>query len=537
MLVNEVSNSDGQERLKQLSEAERSLWPAASGFGLRLVIAVCLFAGLMLFYGFYYPLHHDLAGSVLSGRLAVELGDSYRDYSIYFPPAERVWYSIAARLSDLTGLRLDLAVVAMTGVMVTISAELAYRIRRTTVGASPQFLILSVALLVILPILFKNVFGMREHLIALGLWPYLVLRVSDPDGTRIDRRLRFVVGLWLGAILLIKYLYSLVVVMVELADAAIQRRPVLLFRIENIVAGAVVALYLFFWLGLDPAQREAIGAMFSAIDANLHDPATNLSKVAENLAYGAACFVFLCGFRVPGRLMSLGLATLVGTILVAWSQERWYTHHLFPIVLAYVAWWWMANRHLLWWGHVALALCLSYPLSREFLSTLRYRQQVAEVGQAVSGAGQSVDRKRVGILVMHPSPYNQYLASAGGVRWNAMMNIAYVATELKPFDKKENLGKPSPPVRLDDPGRRMLHEQMLRLWEDKPPDVLILDHSYRWPLRYTEVDWAHVFSEDPRFNDILDRYRPVLIHQGKRMNFTYYVRADGGPGTEAARSN
>jgi hypothetical protein len=127
---------------------------------------------------------------------------------------------------------------------------------------------------------------------------------------------------------------------------------------------------------------------------------------------------------------------------------------------------------------------------------------------------------------MHPSPYNQYLASHDAIRWNALMNTAYVATELRPFDKKENAGRQPPPLKLDDPGRRMLHDQMLRLWTDRPPDVLIFDESYSWPLRYIHVDWVHEFSADPRFNALLKNYRPVLTHRGQRISFTYYVRAD-----------
>jgi hypothetical protein len=480
----------------------------------------------MLLYGFRYPLHHDLAGSVLSGRLAITLGDSYRDYSIYFPPAERIWFSIAARLSDMTGLRLDLAVVAMTAVMVLISAEFAYRIRRATVGASPLFLILSVVVLVVLPTLFKNVFGLREHLVALGLWPYLVLRVSDPDGTRIGWRTRAMLGLWMGATLLFKYLYSVVVLLVELADAVMQRRPALLFRTENIVAGGIVALYLFCWLVLDPSQRTAIGAMFSSIDAALIDPAKGWLKVGENLGFAAGFLVLLIGFRVPGRLIALGLAVVVGAVFVAWSQERWFTHHLFPIVAAYVAWWWMAGRRFRWWAHVGLALCLSYPLGRQFISTFRYQEDVADVDRAISAAGQSVKGKRVGILNMHPSPYNQYLASHGAARWNQLMNIAYVGAELRPVDKEKNAGKRPPPIKLDDPGRRLLHDQMLRLWQDMPPDVLIFDRSTSWPLKHIEVDWIHVYSADPRFNAILKHYHPVLRHDGERVKFTYYVRID-----------
>jgi hypothetical protein len=491
-----------------------------------VTIAVGLFAGLLLFYGFYYSVHQDLAGSALSARLALTLGDSFRDYMMYFPPAERAWFSIAARVSDLTGLRLDLAVVLMTGVAVLISTSLAYRIRRETVGASPLFFVLPVAVLVILPILFKNVFGLREHMVALGLWPYLVLRVSDPDGTRIGWRTRVALGLWMGAMLLFKYLYSIVVFLVELTDAVAQRRPFLLFRIENLIAGAIVALYLFCWLVLDPGQRTVIGAVVSAIDANLADPRANWLQVATN---SVVAFIFVLAFRVfqlPGRLIALGLALAAGAIIVAWIQERWYSHHLFPITMAYIAWWWIARARMKWWAQFLLPLLLIGPIVREYRNTASYQEAVRELDRTMNEAGQSVAGKRVGILTMHPSPYNQYLASHGGVRWNSSMNNGYVAAELKPFDRPENSHTRPPPVRIDVPGRRMLHDEMLRLWEDMPPDVLILDHSYRWPLHYTDVEWTHVFSEDPRFNAILSRYRPVLLHKGKGLEFKIYARAD-----------
>ena len=522
----DVSVTDGQNELKPQSEHDRWLGTSGSDLALFAATTTFLFGGLLLFYGLRYPLHHDLAGSVLSGRLAVALGDSYREYSVYFPPAERVWYSLATRLSDLTGLRLDLAIVAMTGAMVMIGAGLAYRIRQATVGASPIFLVMSVALLVLLPILFKNVFGLREHIVALGLWPYLVLRVSDPGGTRIGWRMRATLGLWMGATLLLKYLYAIVVLLVEVTDAFVQRRPSLLFRTENLVAGGVVAVYLFCWLVLDSSQRTAIGAMFSAIDANLADPAANLAMVAQNLGYAAVFLAILIASQVPRRLMAIGLAVVIGSVIVAWSQERWYTHHLFPIILAYGLWWWTASGYFRWWSHAVVALGLSYPLISQSLSTLHYRKQVAEVDQALSERGQSVNGKRVGMLNMHPSPFNQYLASHGAIRWNPLMNNAYVAAELQSFDKKANATKLPPPVKLDDPGRWMLHDQMLRLWEDKPPDVMILDHSSSWPLRYIDVDWVHEFSKDPRFSAVLSHYRPVLTHKGKRVSFTYYVRAE-----------
>jgi hypothetical protein len=242
----------------------------------------------------------------------------------------------------------------------------------------------------------------------------------------------------MGAMLLFKYLYSIVVFLVELTDAVAQRRPFLLFRIENLIAGAIVALYLFCWLVLDPGQRTVIGAVVSAIDANLADPRANWLQVATN---SVVAFIFVLAFRVfqlPGRLIALGLALAAGAIIVAWIQERWYSHHLFPITMAYIAWWWIARARMKWWAQFLLPLLLIGPIVREYRNTASYQEAVRELDRTMNEAGQSVAGKRVGILTMHPSPYNQYLASHGGVRWNSSMNNGYVAAELKPFDRPEN---------------------------------------------------------------------------------------------------
>ena len=141
-------------------------------------------------------------------------------------------------------------------------------------------------------------------------------------------------------------------------------------------------------------------------------------------------------------------------------------------------------------------------------------------------SGLSIAGKRVGLLTMHPSPFNQYLAMHGGTRWISSMNNSYVASELKPFDLPENAGKTAPPVKLDDPGIQMLHDLMLRLWEDRPPDVLILDESTSWPLQHVNVEWKQAFAEDERLQTILAQYRPVHTYSGDMVAFTYYERAE-----------
>lgn len=515
--------------MTQPVQADRSR-PAPGEVGLAAGVAAMVLGAALWFYGSYYSLHQDLAGSLLSGKLAVTLGEAFSQYSLYFPPAERVWFSLAVQLGDLTGIGLDRTIVAMTVAAVLFAAGLAWQIRRLTTGAGPKFFIVSAAVLVITPILFKNIFGLREHLVVLGLWPYLVLRVSDPDAARIGWRLRALVGLWLGWTLLFKYLYSLVVMLVEVVDALVQKRLKLLLRIENLAAGSIVFLYLFLWLGIDPVQREAVAAMVSAVDAALAEPSENTWKVAENLVFAGAFVMLLRLSRVPARLVGLACATILGAVGVAWLQERWFSHHLFPIVMAYGFWWWAAAAYLRRWHHGVLAAGLVYAVLVQFVATVPYLEQVEELDAAFLKAGQSVDGKRVGLLNLHPSPYNQFLVAHGGSRWNGLMNIAYVSAELAPLDSPGNAGKRLPPVRLDDPGRRLLHDQMLRLWEHEPPDALIFDYSTRWPLHHIDVDWVHAYSNDPRFAAILSHYRPVLQHQGKRLKFTYYVRRQSDAG-------
>ena len=173
----------------------------------------------------------------------------------------------------------------------------------------------------------------------------------------------------------------------------------------------------------------------------------------------------------------------------------------------------------------AMALIVVQPIVKQF-KIPRSQATYAELDRALDEAGLTVTCKRVGILNMHPSPLNEYLAREGAWRWNGGINNAYVAAELKPFDSLEIAEKRGPTVNLDDPGRRMLHDEMIRIWRDSPPDVLILDESTSWPLRHIDVTWEAAFANDPRFGAILSQYRPVMTHEGERLNFTYYVRKE-----------
>lgn len=488
-----------------------------------MLLAVLAAFAIPVLYLTILPPHQDLAGNALSGKLALSLGGSYNNYSMYFPPAERFWFTSAAHISEWTGARLDMVVVSMTACMVVVGSWLGYQIRRAVHGPSAKFFVLSLAVFTLLPILFKNVYGLREHMIMLGFWPYLLLRFFDPASEKVSLPLRIATGTWLGTCLLFKYLYAVAVLLIEIVDAGLNRNPRSLFRFENLLAGAIVALYLLLWLGVDPGQREAIGAMQSAIQGNLKTGTENALAAAPYILFTVLAALIV---KLPARRTCIGVALVVGAVLVSAIQQRWYTHHLFPITASYLFLWWMAKERMSRLAHSFIALVLLSLIAWQTMRSIPYVREVGETRDAFSRAGLSLDGQRVGMLAMHPSPYNQFLLASDAQRWNPMMNNAYVGAEYAPIDNPSNRGVAAPPLEMSDPGRLKLHDQMLRLWEDNPPDAIIIDEGRSWPLRNIQVNWLELLSEDERFQKIFSGYRPALRHRGQTVRFTYYARTD-----------
>jgi hypothetical protein len=481
--------------------------------------------GITWLYGVYYWLHHDLAGAVLTSALALELGDKFWNYSSYFVPVEYLWFAFAVRLGSVIGWGADAVVLAQTCFAVLLSASLGYRVRRVTVGATPWFFVVSYLALLVTPILSKNIFGLREPLIVLGLWPYLVLRASTRDEREVGLPLRTGLAVWLGFTLLFKFFYAVIVLLVEVTDALVQRRVRTLFRAENLIAGAIVLAYVGIWLGFHSEQRRAMSLMHGAISANLLGTEIALRVIAERLVLGLALFLIARRLGSELRLQLIAFATLVGALAAAWLQERWYTHHLFPITMAFMLWWWMAGPPWPKLAHAAFAAILALSIYREYRETRFYYTLANSVEAVFTHAKISLEGKRVALLNQHPSPYNQLLASKGALRWNPYPNIAYVSTELKSFDRPENRRAPTPPLTLSSPGSRLLHSQMLRLWQDYPPDILILDYSYSWPLVYIGVDWKRLLAKDEEFQKVFRNFSlAVRFRVPQMLTFEVYVR-------------
>jgi hypothetical protein len=331
------------------------------------------------------------------------------------------------------------------------------------------------------------------------------------------------VGTWLGFFLLFKPFYSVVVLLVELVHAIHRRKPGDLFRVENVVAGGIVALYALLWLGLDPARVDSIVLYKATIVANEVNAAQSLKMIAFWLL--PALLLMLIALRKGGNLgeQLVVSGVLIGTILVAWLQQRWYTHHVFPIAMAYVFWWLIIRHRWPLYGHVFVAAALLYVFFGEFRQVRLYQGQVQTLNEALRVGNISLAGKRVGVFSHHPTPYNEVLLNNGALRWTPTMNITYVTAEYFANDIAANYGKPLPPIPFTLEGARLLHGQLMQLWADHPPDYLILDETHMWPLKHIIVRWQDAFADDSAFTDIFSRYRLILDHDGESLRFKLYA--------------
>ncbi len=493
-------------------------------YAIHILTAIIVVIATSLFYTYQYSIHHDLAGGILSGKFAIELGDIYDKHAIYFPPAEKLWFSIAARIHTFIGIELDIIIVTMTALAILLSAQFAYFIRKQTTGGTYLFLFASIAALSIIPILFKNVFGLREHFVALGFWPYLVYRFSDPRGKLLSLKWRIVLGIWLGWTLLFKYLFAIVILFIELTDVIVQRRMSILFRIENLISGIVVVSYLFTWLILNPENLQVIGIMRNAIEANLIDLQNTAKKIGFKLFYIIPILATGFFYKSDSRKLFISVALLIGTITVAAIQARWYSHHQFPIFMANIVLLWIIGRKTNKIAITFFCLLLSTILYDQFTKSSLNQTRFKMLEQSFFENNISLDDKRVVLLIAHPSPFNEIVAVEGGTRWSDLVNFSYVFSELAEYDIMENEGKLAPPIESFNEGREILHAKTLSLWEDFPPDVIIMDHSKSWPLKHLKINWPHLFSKDDRFSHIMEKYTLAYSHKDSLLTYDYYIK-------------
>ena len=71
----------------------------------------------------------------------------------------------------------------------------------------------------------------------------------------------------------------------------------------------------------------------------------------------------------------------------------------------------------------------------------------------------------------------------------------------------------------------MLHNQMMQLWQDYPPDILILDYTYNWPLLYIVVDWKLLLAKDDAFQKVFKDFKLAFRFGAPGiLSFEVYVR-------------
>lgn len=203
--------------------------------------------------------NHDVAYFLEVGRMILEGGRPYADYYEINPPLIHYLSVVPVWIGQILGVS-PIPVYSM--MVVGLLAWAAFSVRgllRRSSGVSEWHATWVPAAMVLfsLEILTRLDFGQRDHLILLLLVPWIALRWSLFDGSRVPVATRVLVGAGCGVGVALKPHYLLVVALLELRLLVgrrdwLRREP----AAESVAFVSVGATYLLHFLVLPPASRE-----------------------------------------------------------------------------------------------------------------------------------------------------------------------------------------------------------------------------------------------------------------------------------------
>lgn len=198
------------EQSQALSTGANAWWLGGS-----VVLFLALF--IRAVFNFSWPINHDCAMYVDAGRLVLQGKVPYIDFIDLNPPLIFYISAVPVLLKQMTGVDLDKCFSALIWLIGLFSWLLVYGIARGFRGADSKF---------IGPILFGiaafnfcvsewGEFGQRQHLVAMAIVPFVILRWLRSQSAVVCPWLATLVGLFLGLGLDLVPQYALVPLAVE----------------------------------------------------------------------------------------------------------------------------------------------------------------------------------------------------------------------------------------------------------------------------------------------------------------------------------
>lgn len=168
-------------------------------------------------FSFSWPINHDCAMYVDAGRLILQGKVPYIDFIDLNPPLIFYISAVPALIKQMTGVELDKCFTAFIWLIGLMSWFLVYGLSRNFRGSDSKF---------IGPMLFGiaafnfcvsewGEFGQRQHLVAMAIVPFVILRWLRSQDAAVCPWLAMTVGLFLGVGLDLVPQYALVPLAVE----------------------------------------------------------------------------------------------------------------------------------------------------------------------------------------------------------------------------------------------------------------------------------------------------------------------------------
>ena len=172
-------------------------------------------------------------------------------------------------------------------------------------------------------------FGQREHLVLVGLLPYVFVSAQRAVGEPGRRSDRVVAGVLMGLALWLKPHYAIAVLVVELGIAVMRRSARVLWCEEILAGAAAVLLYGAYVVVAVPGfftQAIPLGLQFYGDYGSFSLRFIHLSY----LLTGAAMVMCVTAPRAAVVLARLLLLVAAGAWLAFWVQGKGYPYHMLP---------------------------------------------------------------------------------------------------------------------------------------------------------------------------------------------------------------
>jgi hypothetical protein len=283
----------------------------------------------------------------------------YVDFYEFNPPVIMYLSVIPAWFSSVSGLTLCLSFQIFVSLCIAISGiSLFFILKATGFNTEQTLQMISVSMIFHSTTLFFNVFGEREHLMVIGLTPFLIIRCSA-SSLNIQRNIMpalwFAVGLMAGVMVQIKPHFLIIPIVLETYNL-IFRKSGLTYRSQEFIGFSIANLAcLAYWFVMPAMVRHnyfgiliplALGG-YDSYSSGFRGFILNFIPYHPSLAaFNITCLsaFILIIFRVfryrgfeyisnkPDRSFEIGMALAwIGSLLCFISQKKGWFYHMLPM--------------------------------------------------------------------------------------------------------------------------------------------------------------------------------------------------------------